>query len=234
MKQAFYIIIIVLITISCSKKSVPFGLRKTINQMEKNLNDTIKYDFKIAPENVAGSKHHFGLGLGLRNGKGLWRGSLLKTYFKLNGIKHPDDMSDIILTTFHRKLNKKPIKFKEQKEFYKEYWKVVRLGKDTARIWWTKKHPEMELDSIQQIYFSNFNKGRLVLGSVDAWKKHENGASGIDVKMIAEIIERNDRKLKLKITEIGKSKEGFELLVKVGDTIESDPYSVYLIPINKN
>ena len=234
MKRTFYILITILITISCSKKSVPFGLRKTINQMEKNLNDTIKYDFRIAPEDIAGSKHHFGLGLGLRNGKGLWRGSLLKTYFKLNGIRHPDDMSGIILTTFHRKLNKKPIKFKEQKEYYKEYWNVVRLGRDSARIWWAKKNPEIERDSIEQIYFSNFTKGRLVLGSVGAWKKHENGASGIDVKMVGEIIERNDRQLKLKITEIGKSKEGFELLIKAGDTIESDPYAVYLIPKTEN
>lgn len=234
MKRILYILITTLITISCSKKSVPFGLRKTINQMEKNLNDTIKYDFRIAPENIAGSKHHFGLGLGLRNGKGLWRGSLLKTYFKLNGIRHPDDMSGIILTTFHRKLNEKPIKFKVQKEYYKEYWNVVRLGRDSAKIWWAKKNPEMERDSIEQIYFSNFTKGRLVLGSIGAWKKHKNGASGIDIKMIGEIIEINDRKIKLKITEIGKSKEGFELLIKTGDTIESNPYSVYLIPKTNN
>ena len=40
--------------------------------------------------------------------------------------------------------------------------------------------------------------------------------------------------MKLKITEIEKSKEGFELLIKAGDTIESDPYAVYLIPKTKN
>ena len=134
MRQTFGILIILLITISCSQKTVPFGLRKTINQMERNLNDTIKYDFRIAPESVARSKQHFGLGLGLRNGKGFWSRSMLRTYFRLNGIRHPDDMSSIILTTLHRKLNDKPIKFREQKEYYKEYWEVARIGRDTSRI----------------------------------------------------------------------------------------------------
>jgi hypothetical protein len=219
-----------MITMSCSQKTVPFGLRKTINQMEQNLNDTVKYDFKIAPESVARTKHHFGLGLSLRNGKGLWNGSMLKTYFRLNGIKHPDDMSGIILTTLHRKLNNQPIKFRKQKRYYKDYWKVAKIGRDTLNKYWEYKNNLVNNDSIDEIYYSNFEKGRLVMGSLDAWKKRENGASGIDVKMIAEIIYREKRMLKLVITELGKSEEGFELVEKVGDTIEIDTYGVYLIP----
>ncbi|WP_432671427.1 DUF6794 domain-containing protein [Flavobacterium sp. SM2513] len=233
MKKVLYIITILLITISCSKKSVPLGLRKTINQMERNLNDTIKYDFKIAPEEVAGTKHHFGLGLDLRNGKGLWRGSLLKTYFRLNGIWHPDDMSSIILTTFHRRLNDKPIQFKKQKKHFKEFWKVSSIGEDAKSIWWKKNHPEKQTDSLNQIYLSYFYKDRLVLGSVVALKKRKNGASLIDVKMIGQIIKRNDWKLKIKIIKLGKVEDGFELWEKVNDTIESETDSVYLIPITQ-
>lgn len=233
MKKVLYIITILLITISCSKKSVPLGLRKTINRMEKNLNDTIKYDFKIAPEEVAGTKHHFGLGLGLRNGKGLWSGSLLRTYFRLNGIWHPDDMSSIILTTFHRKLNDKPIQFKKQKKSFKQYYEALSIGEDAKTIWWDKNHPIKQTDSLNQIYFSNFYKGRLVLGSVVALKKRKNGASLIDVKMIGQIIKRNDWKLKIKIIKLGKVEDGFELWEKVNDTIESDTDSVYLIPITQ-
>ena len=233
MKKALYIITVLLITLSCSKKSVPLGLRKTINQMERNLNDTIKYDFKIAPEEVAGTKHHFGLGLDLRNGKGLWNGSLLRMYFRLNGIWHPDDMSSIILTTFHRKLNDKPIQFKEQKKYFKEFWKVSRIGEDAKSNWWKKNHPEKQTDSLNQIYLSYFYKDRLVLGSVTAIKKYKNSASLIEVNMIAKIIERNNRKLKLRIIELGKVEDGFELWEKVNDTIESDIDSVYLIPITQ-
>ena len=217
-------------SVSCSQKVVPFGLRKTIDQMEKNLNDTIKYDFRIAPESIAGTKHHFGLGLGLRNGKGLWSGSMLRTYFRLNGIKHPDDMSGIILTTLHRKLNNKPINFREQKKYYKEYWRVAKIGRDTLERYWERKFNLVNHDSLENIYNSNFTKGRLVLGNVGAWKKRENGASGIDIKMIARIIDRDERTLKLEIMELEKPKDGFELLEKVGDTVEFDTYGVYLIP----
>lgn len=230
MKQTLGILIILFLSVSCSQKLVPFGLRKTINQMEKNLNDTIKYDFQIAPESVAGTKHHFGLGLGLRNGKGLWSGSMLRTYFILNGIKHPDDMSGIILTTLHRKLNNKPINFREQKEYYKDYWKVAKIGRDTLERYRESKYNVVNYDSLDNIYNSNFSKGRLVVGSVGAWKKRENGASGIDLKMIAKIIDRNQRALKLEIIELEKTKEGFELMEKVGDTVEFDSYDVYLIP----
>lgn len=220
-------------TISCSQKTVPFGLRKTINQLEENLNDTVKYDFRIAPESVAKAKHHFGLGLGLRNGKGLWSGSMLRTYFRLNGIKHPDDMSAIILSTLHRKLNDEPIEFRKQKRYYKKYWKIAKIEGDTLEKWWNAYNSKIESDSLEQVYFSNFKKNRLVLGTVGAWKKRENGGAIRDVKMIAKIIKLNDRKLKLKIVELDKADEGFELLEKVGDTIESDPYGVYLIPISE-
>jgi len=230
MKKTILIIFLLFTIVSCSNKIVPFGLRSTINEIDRNLNDTVKYDFRIAPEDVAGSKHHFGLGLGLRNEKGLWSGSLLRTYFRLNGIKHPDDMSGIILTTYHRKLNNKPIRFRDQKKYYREYWKVALIDRDTLEKWWEEQNPKIQSDSLEEVYFSNFTKNRLVLGSVDAWKQRENGASGINVKMIAQIIERNDRTLKLKIVELGKSKEGFELWEKVGDTIESNPYGVFLIP----
>jgi len=231
MKQILLILFISLSIVSCSQKNIPFGLRSTINQIDKNLNDTVKYDFKIAPENVATSKHHFGLGLNIRNGKNLWKGGLLKTYFRLNGIRHPDDMSGIILTTYHRKLNNEPINFREQKKYYKQYWKISKISSDSLNKWYNYKNPEDQSQKEDEIYFSNFIKGRMVLGSGYAWKYWDNGnASGTDVKLIAEIIERNDRVLKLKILKLGEPTKGFELNLKVGDTIEDDPYNVFLIP----
>src|SRR5690606_17748978 len=132
----FYIIIISLFTISCSDKIVPIGLRSIIKEIDKSLNDTVKYDFKITPERIAITKHHFGLGRGLRNEKGLWNASLLQIYFKLNGVKHADDMSSTTLKTYQRKLNGKPIRFREQKKYYKEYWRVVQLEEEAFKKWW--------------------------------------------------------------------------------------------------
>ena len=39
------------------------------------------------------------------------------------GIYHPDDMSGIILDSYHRYLTGKEIKLEEQIKFYQDYWK---------------------------------------------------------------------------------------------------------------
>ena len=67
-------------------------------------------------------QHHFGLGLWMRNNWGLWGGSHLAKWFNARGIEHPDDMSGIILDSFWRYLNKKPVQLDEQIQGYKEFW----------------------------------------------------------------------------------------------------------------
>ena len=68
-------------------------------------------------------QYHHGFGTWLRNNWGLWKGSRLSLWFNHKGIRHPDDMSGIILRSFWRHLNSKPIKLSEQVNYYKEYWK---------------------------------------------------------------------------------------------------------------
>lgn len=67
-------------------------------------------------------EYHFGLGMWMRNNWGLWKGSRLAKWFNAQGINHPDDMSGIILDSFWRHLNDKPIKLEEQIQYYKDYW----------------------------------------------------------------------------------------------------------------
>jgi len=59
----------------------------------------------------------------LRNNWQLWGGSRLSKYFNNLGIFHPDDMSGIILDSYHRYLTDKEIKLEEQINFYQEYWR---------------------------------------------------------------------------------------------------------------
>lgn len=82
-----------------------------------NLNSWLKTD-----EKTALSYAHHGLGATLRNNLGLWHGSDIKEWFNSIGIYHPDDMSSIILTSFHRKLNKKFINLEQQVQYYRNYW----------------------------------------------------------------------------------------------------------------
>jgi hypothetical protein len=65
---------------------------------------------------------HFGLGQWMRNNWGLWGGSRLSNYFNDLGVHHPDDMSDIILDSYWRKLHDQPIDLDGQVLYYKQYW----------------------------------------------------------------------------------------------------------------
>lgn len=79
--------------------------------------------FKKTGEDTALAGIHFSGGMWIRNNWGLWgqKGKLYK-YFKGLGLFHPDDMSSIILRSFHRHLNKKPLNVEEQVKSYLEYW----------------------------------------------------------------------------------------------------------------
>ena len=81
-------------------------------------------EFKKCPEDKL-SRYHHGLGRYLRNTLGLWNEkSDIKKYFNDElGILHPDDMSGIILVSFHRHINDKPLELEKQAQFYKDYWK---------------------------------------------------------------------------------------------------------------
>ena len=141
----------------------------------KNLNDAVRYldcmwsekdkaEFKNIPEDEAVSELHFGTGKAIRNNWGLWkkRKNRLKLYFNIRGISHPDDISSIILTSFHRHLNNREIELKTQIKSYKEYW-------DNAN----KKYEEEQrlLSERLKIEFENYSLGDTVY--ID-FKLHKN------------------------------------------------------------
>jgi hypothetical protein len=72
--------------------------------------------------------YHMGLGMWMRNNWGLWGGSRLSEYFNGIGIHHPDDMSEIILDSYWRKLHGKPIDLDGQVRYYQEYWRKQKGG----------------------------------------------------------------------------------------------------------
>jgi hypothetical protein len=101
----------------------------------KDLNDCLAELKKILkPEDIRKMKegtegdmlhYHHGLGTWMRNSWGLWRGSRLSEWFEQRGVHHPDDMSWIILASFWRHLNGKPIGFDKQMKFYQRYWEML-------------------------------------------------------------------------------------------------------------
>ena len=73
-------------------------------------------------EDSARSIAHHGFGTMLRNELGLWQENKLTKWFNNKNIHHADDMSSIILTSYHRKNNGKDIDLDEQVQYYIDYW----------------------------------------------------------------------------------------------------------------
>lgn len=106
-------------------KEIPTTLDECFAAIKKISSEEARKEFKEQPEKDALGKSHFGFGTQLRNKWGLWSGSELKDWFIERGIHHPDDMSGIILTSFWRSLNNKPIELDEQIEHYQAYWRKI-------------------------------------------------------------------------------------------------------------
>ena len=117
----------------------PFIENKLIaqNTLPKDLNEAIEYfqnswtkeninTFKKLPEQKAVSEQHFGTGLWIRNNwiRGDRNPPLIK-YFNSLGAFNPDNISSIILLSFHRKLNNKKLDVEKQVAEYKAYWDKI-------------------------------------------------------------------------------------------------------------
>ena len=136
------------------------------NYIPKNLNDAIEYlncewsesdktEFKNTEESDAVSELHFGTGMSIRNGWELWKGkNRISRFFKSKGISHPDDISSIILTSFHRHLNGKDIELKAQIIDYQEYNKKAKKRYEEEQKLLTEK---------LKIQYDNYRIGDTVL-----------------------------------------------------------------------
>ncbi|REG83475.1 DUF6794 domain-containing protein [Winogradskyella sediminis] len=103
---------------------IPIDLNDAINYFECKTPKEVLTEFAKKNEDENGIVSvSFGTGMSIRNNWGLWaRTSKISEYFSELGIHHPDDMSSIILTSLHRKLNGTYIDLENQVKFYKEYW----------------------------------------------------------------------------------------------------------------
>ena len=74
-------------------------------------------------DEAVGNLHH-SLGAWIRKEWGLWekKSDIYNVFAKMD-IWHADDISSIIITSYHRRLNNKELKLSEQVQEYIQYWK---------------------------------------------------------------------------------------------------------------
>lgn len=101
---------------------IPKDLEDCFKQIDSFWNDSTKVQVKQLTEVQFSGIAHLSFGMWIRNNWQLWAGSRLSKYFNNLGINHPDDMSGIILDSYHRYLTNKDIKLEEQIKYYQAYW----------------------------------------------------------------------------------------------------------------
>lgn len=105
---------------SYMKKEKPKNLTECIQMLDKNLKKQDKEYIKTLTEDEFFMESHFTLGMGIRN-EWIRRGNPeLVKFFLDQGVKHPDDMSAMILTSYYRHLLGKEIDFEGQISAYKK------------------------------------------------------------------------------------------------------------------
>ncbi len=109
------------ITRDTAKWEYPCTVDSAILMLFHNWQDSTTLDFKSIPDSTLAGLNH-GAGMWLRNSYGLWNRTCLVEHFWEMGIMHPDDMSAILLTSYHRFLNAQELEIPEQVEMYKLFW----------------------------------------------------------------------------------------------------------------
>ena len=92
---------------------VPTTLDECFTALEKVGTPEDRDALKHATEREL-ARYHLSLGMWMRNTWGLWGGSPLAQYFRGLGLRHPDDMSGVILRTYWRHINGKPLELERE------------------------------------------------------------------------------------------------------------------------
>lgn len=105
---------------------IPMDLQDCLRQLDILIPDSVRDNIRQMEEQTFCTNAHFGLGMWIRNHWQLWGQSRLWTYFHKLGLSHPDDISDLILQSYHRYLNGKPLNIRPYIQKTKQYWKNIQ------------------------------------------------------------------------------------------------------------
>jgi hypothetical protein len=109
-----------------SSYQIPSNLSECIEALDIIMTESKKEDvlnFKLSKEKDCLYNTHHALGQWIRNNWGLWKKeSALYNYFYKMGLWHADDISSVIIISYHRHINEKKINLKKQIDKYIKYW----------------------------------------------------------------------------------------------------------------
>ena len=93
---------------------IPADLDDAFSELTRLSDPNGLREFKISPEDSIRRKLHFGLGRWILINWGLEEGSRFSHHMKGRGVSLPDDIVEVTIITWHRKLNNKPLGFEQE------------------------------------------------------------------------------------------------------------------------
>lgn len=104
---------------------IPKDIKDCFLSLDKIYIDSVKEKIlKLTEKEYASGNHLNGIGKWMRTNWQLQEGSRLSKYFNELGIYHPEAMSGIIMSTYHRYLREENIVLEEKIEHYKTLYKI--------------------------------------------------------------------------------------------------------------
>lgn len=112
------------------QENAPTTLAEAHARLEQTLSAEELAKIDAMPSEDDMIKYHFGLGLNIRNGWGLWAGGPLAQHMRELGFSHPDTMSGVILNTFWCKRHGKDFRLEERAANAKRSREIQRKLQD--------------------------------------------------------------------------------------------------------
>ncbi|MEN0004894.1 MAG: DUF6794 domain-containing protein [Bacteroidota bacterium] len=95
---------------------IPKDIPDALIELNRLVDASSKAKFKQMTEEAATKKLFFSFGRWITHNWGFYGGSRLSSHLAQFGVTYPDDMARLIILSFHRSLNKRPIQFKQEVE----------------------------------------------------------------------------------------------------------------------
>jgi len=175
-------------------------LKLEANKINKNLNDTFRYDFKVCPELIAWTKWDFPFNIDFNNQR-------LTRNLEKEGITDQKAIRFLRIITFHRILNQKDIDLNNQLNLFNKYQELIKS--DNPSTFWKSTNDTLYL-KVYENYISNFEKSNKVSGLLDTWNtKHTWVHNSIEYH--GEFINTKDKNIMVKLLWIDQPLESYKL-----------------------
>ncbi|TLX72401.1 hypothetical protein E9993_17855 [Labilibacter sediminis] len=185
-------------------KYIPKDFNESLIQLDKVIQDTTRAKIKLMSEDDFITQTHFSTGMWIRNywlynryvfGLIVMQSDLRKDLI-LKGLYNNDDMSGVILRSYHRKLKGNDVDLEQQiKDIHQWY---VNMNDPKWRA---------EQDSIAWAnHMKQFNIGDTIAQHI-YYERNWLGEPRKDNIIIAEIIDKTEKKIKIDIVSFGEETE---------------------------